>query len=176
MTIVGSYDNCGSRSAFYVIDNKRGFKEFSDKNEAVYARNIQSKLSTYNMAPNVLSQIGKIRKSNGSLSDWGYITEIAEMISCGGNECNCGECDEDYYYMYDDKIQDLADNMMRIAGIEFMDKHIGNVGFVRRNRKKVLVCIDFGSESVYDEDHYYRDEEDECNCVICQQQREDDNE
>lgn len=172
MTIVGSYENCGSRSAFYVIDNKRGFKEFGDKDEAEYAHAVQSKLSTYDMAPNVLSQVGKIRMSNGELSYWGYITEIAEMIGCGGNECSCGECDEDYYYMYDDKIQDLTDNMLRIAGIEFMDNHIGNVGFIRRNRKKVLVCIDFGQESVYDEDtDMGDDEEHECSCVVCQQQR-----
>ena len=172
MTIVGSYENCGSRSAFYVIDNKRGFKEFSDKSEAVYAHTVQDKLSTYDMAPNVLSQVGKIRKSDGRLSHWGYITEIAEMIGCGGNECSCGECDEDYYHMYEDKIQDLTDNMLRIAGIEFMDNHIGNVGFIRRNRKKVLVCIDFGTESVYDEDtDTGDDEEHECNCIACQIQR-----
>jgi hypothetical protein len=161
MTIVGSYENCGSRSAFYVIDRKRGFKEFSDKDEAVYAHTVQDKLSTYDMAPYVLSQVGKIRKNNGELSDWGYITEIAETIGCGGNECSCGECDEDYYFSYSDQIEDLTANMLRIAGVEFMDGHIGNVGFVRRNRKKVLVCIDFGQESVYDED---AETGDECNC------------
>jgi len=172
MTIVGSYENCGSRSAFYVIDSKRGFKEFGDKDEAEYAHAVQSKLSAWDMAPEVLSQIGKIRKSDGSLSDWGYLTEIAQMIGCGGNECHCGECDEDYYFMYESQIQDLTDNMLRIVGVEFMDNHIGNVGFIRRNRKKVLVCIDFGSESVYDEDCVVDprdDEEYECNCIVCQQ-------
>ena len=175
MTIVGSYENCGSRSAFYVIDSKRGFKEFSHKEEAVYAHSVQSKLSDWDMAPEVLSQIGKIRKSDGSLSDWGYLTEIAQTIGCGGNECHCGECDEDYYFMYESQIQDLTDNMLRIVGVEFMDNHIGNVGFVRRNRKKVLVCIDFGSESVYDEDCVvdpYDDEEDKCYCADCVAKRE----
>lgn len=175
MTIVGSYENCGSRSAFYVIDSKRGFKEFGDKDEAEYAHAVQSKLSAWDMAPEVLSQIGKIRKSDGSLSDWGYLTEIAQTIGCGGNECHCGECDEDYYFMYESQIQDLTDNMLRIVGVEFMDNHIGNVGFVRRNRKKVLVCIDFGSESVYDEDCVvdpYDDEEDKCYCADCVAKRE----
>jgi hypothetical protein len=171
MTIVGSYENAGSRSAFYVIDNKRGFKEFCQKSEAEYAHTVQDKLSTYDMAPYVLSQVGKIRKNSGELSDWGYITEIAEIIGCGGNECSCGECDEDCYEFYNDKIQDLTDNMLRIVGVEFMDNHIGNVGFIRRNRKKILVCIDFGQESVYDEDTEMGDEDD-CNCVVCQQQRE----
>jgi hypothetical protein len=169
MTIVGSYENCGSRSAFYVIDRKRGFKEFDEKGEAVYAHAVQDKLSSYDMAPYVLSQIGKIRMSNGSLSKWGYITEIAETIGCGGNECSCGECDEDYYFSYSDQIEDLTANMLRIAGVEFMDGHIGNVGFVRRNRKKVLVCIDFGQESVYDEDAEMGDE---CYCADCVAKRE----
>jgi hypothetical protein len=172
MTIVGKYENCGSRSAFYVIDNKRGFKEFDDKEDAVYAHTLQSKLSDYNMAPYVMSQVGKIRHSNGDLSGWGYITEIAETIGCGGNECSCGECDEDTYYMYESQIVLLSRKMMMEAGVEFIDSHIGNVGFIRRNRKKVLVCIDFGRESVYDEDVPYDDgEDDECDCLICQQRR-----
>jgi hypothetical protein len=174
MTIVGKYENQGSMSAFYVIDNKRGFKEFCGKYEAEYAHSVQSKLENYNMAPYVLSQVGKIRKSNGDLSDWGYITEIAQTIGCGGNECSCGECDDDLQFMYDNKICKLAHEMMYMLGVEFMDSHIGNVGFVRRNGKKVLVCIDFGTESVYDEDYAtepYDDDED-CNCLVCQQQRE----
>ena len=108
MTIVGKYENEGSMSAFYVIDKKRGFKEFCGKYEAEYAHSVQSKLENYDMAPYVLSQVGKIRKSNGELSDWGYITEIAEIIGCGGNSCSCGECDDDIQFMYDKKICKLA--------------------------------------------------------------------
>lgn len=174
MTIVGQYENQGSMSAFYVIDGKRGFKEFCDKYEAEYAHAVQSKLETYDMAPYVLSQVGKIRKSNGDLSDWGYITEIAQTIGCGGNSCSCGECDDDIQFMHDKKICKLAHNMMWTAGVEFMDAHIGNVGFVRRNGKKVLVCIDFGTESVCDEDISLYDDDDDyddCNCLVCQQQR-----
>jgi hypothetical protein len=173
MTIVGQYENQGSMSAFYVIDNKRGFKEFVGKYEAEYAHSVQSKLETYNMAPYVLSQVGKIRMSNGDLSCWGYITEIAETIGCGGNSCSCGECDSDIQFMHDKKICKLADEMMYTAGVEFMDAHIGNVGYVRRKGKKVLVCIDFGTESVCDEDCSIDPyDDDDCNCTICQQQRE----
>jgi len=170
MTIVGNYENCGSRSSFYVIDDERGFKEFGDKQEATYAYSVQSKLSFYNLAPKVLSQIGKIRKSNGSLSSWGYITEIAEVIGCGGNECHCGECD-DLPYMLSASINRLTDKMLMKADVEFTDAHIGNVGYVYRKGKRVLVCIDFGSESVYDQDADYGTDDDECNCVACQIQR-----
>jgi len=174
MTIVGKYENGGSMSAFYVIDNKRGFKEFCDKREAEYAHSVQSKLEDYNMAPYVLSQVGKIRMNNGDLSCWGYITEIAKTIGCGGNMCNCGECDDDLEFSYENQISNLAYRMMKKAGVEFIDSHIGNVGFVRRNGKKVLVCIDFGTESVCDEDcsiDPYDDDHD-CSCIVCQQQRE----
>ena len=62
---------------------------------------------------------------------------------------------------------------MSEVGVEFMDCHIGNVGFVRRNGRKVMVCIDFGTESVCDEDcsiDPYDDDHD-CSCIVCQQQR-----
>ena len=180
MTIVGKYENAGSTSAFYVIDNKRGFKEFSDKYEAEYAHSVQSKLEDWNMAPYVLSQVGKIRKSNGNLSSWGYITEIAKTIGCGGNSCSCGDCGDDLEFSYENQISNLAYRMMKKAGVEFIDSHIGNVGFVRRKGRRVMVCIDFGTESVcdedatdlYDEDDDYDDDESNCNCVNCQQQRE----
>jgi hypothetical protein len=172
MTIVGQYENAGSTSAFYVIDNKRGFKEFCDKREAEYAHSVQSKLEYWNMAPYVLSQVGKIRKSNGDLSDWGYITEIAKTIGCGGNSCSCGDCGDDLEFSYDAPINKLSLSMEEV-GISFVDSHIGNVGFVRRKGRKVLVCIDFGSESVCDEDCSIDPyDNDECNCLVCQQQRE----
>lgn len=149
MSYYGSYENAGTCSAFYAIDSKRGFKEFYDKEDAEYARNTQGMLSEYNLAPKVLSEIGKIRYSNGQLSSWGYITEAAEVIGCGGNECayEDGECDCTSS-KYDSKIMRLCRKMADI-GVEFMDCHIGNVGYVKRNGRKVLVCIDCGSESVY---------------------------
>jgi hypothetical protein len=174
MTIVGQYENAGSMSAFYVIDNKRGFKEFAHRSEAEYAHSVQCKLELYDMAPYVLSQVGKIRMSNGELSCWGYITEIAKTIGCGGNECSCGECEDSLEYSYENKIGKLAHNMMYMAGVEFMDCHIGNVGFVRRKGKKVMVCIDFGSESVCDEDcSIDPSEDDECDCADCVAEREE---
>ena len=177
---VGQYDNCGSRSSFYVIDNKRGFKEFDNKEDAEYAHRVQSKLSMNNLAPLVLSDIGKIRyrlsdiiacKDNGmTLSGWGYITEIAEMIGCGGNDCECGECAD----IFDTKYRQVNRlvNKIEDMGLEFMDAHVGNVGYVIRRGKKVLVCVDCGEESVYDVDESYDNEEDECDCPACRKERE----
>lgn len=172
MGIVCQYDNCGSRSNFYIIDDKRGFKEFHEKYDAEYAHNTQTILAANNLAPKVLSEVGKIRyRDNFELSSWGYITEIAEVIGCGGNECSCGMCDDDLPYLYRDKIQKLVNKMGDIC-FEFGDAHIGNVGYVRRNGKKVLVCIDCGEESVTNElssDDDYDD--DYCGCEECKQRK-----
>jgi hypothetical protein len=148
---VGKYDNCGSRSQFYIIDEQRGFKDFETEEDAQYAHCVQNTLSQYNLAPKVLSDIGKIRyRHDMELSGWGYITEIAEVIGCGGNDCSCGEC-EDICDAKSKQIHKLCGKISDL-GLEFMDAHIGNVGYVKRNGKKVLVCIDCGQESVYDPD------------------------
>lgn len=171
MSIVAEYGNCGSRSAFYVIDNERGFKDFESQEDAEYAHYVQSKLATLNLAPKVLSDVGKIRyRHDMTLSPWGYITEIAETIGCGGNSCSCGDCEGDLTFMYSDKIARLVRKIEKLD-MEFMDAHIGNVGYVKRNGKKVLVCIDCGSESVYDPDADDNPVDDYCGCEMCKQRK-----
>ena len=167
---VGQYGNCGSRSSFYVIDDKRGFKEFDNKDAAEYAHCVQSKLSMHNLAPLVLSDIGKIRyRHDMVLSGWGYITEIAEMICCGGND-GCEDCEYEDEKIHKKKLRLCA--KIYDMGLEFMDAHVGNVGYVIRRGKKVLVCVDCGEESVYDVDESYDNEEDECDCPACRKERE----
>jgi hypothetical protein len=169
---VGDYENCGSRAAFYILDGERGFKEFETEEDAQYAHYVQSKLSQYNLAPKVLSDIGKIRfRHDMVLSNWGYITEIAEVIGCGGNDCSCGECED----IFDNKTKSnqltRLLNKIEDLGLEFMDAHVGNVGYVKRNGKKVLVCIDCGQESVYDPDVDDNYLEDDCGCEQCKARR-----
>jgi len=162
---VGKYSSSGSRAGFYVIDDNRGFKEFENKGEAEYAYHVQSKLAEYNLAPFVLSKVGKIRYSNDmQLSEWGYITEIATMLCCGGNN-GCGVC-ADIYEKNLGKVRRLC-NKINHMGLDFIDAHVGNVGYVTRKGRQVLVCIDCGSESVYDEyvDGDYL--EDDCGCELC---------
>lgn len=170
-----SYADSGSKSSFYYIDEKRGFKEFEDKEDAEYARETQIALAKYNLAPKVLSEVGRIRLPENSIYDeqfsgWGYITETAEMLGCGGSECACGECDDLYDRMHR-RINNLT-NKIEEVGYNFVDNHIGNVGYVRRRGRKVLVCIDTGSESVFDDTDGNYDNEEECSCYQCQQYRE----
>lgn len=168
-----SYAESGSRSSFYIIDGERGFKEFESKFDAEDARDTQMNLAKYNLAPKVLSEVGKIRIAadlsyNGrGFSRWGFMTERAELVGCGGNDCNCGECD-DILDSINKKLDNLVSKIEKV-GYSFVDSHIGNVGYVRRRGRKVLVCIDTGSESVFDESDY---EEEECSCYACQKNRE----
>lgn len=170
-----SYLNGGSRAAFYKLDDNRGFKEFATIEDAEYACGVQTDLSYHNLAPKVLSEIGRIRMpknlSDNKLSGWGYITEIAEVIGCSGNDCYCGEC-EDVFDTMRRKVNNLI-NKIDSVGYNFADAHVGNVGYVKRNGKKVLVCIDTGEESVFNDSGYYDDDEDDghCSCYACQQFR-----
>ena len=166
------YADSGSRSQFYILDNTRGFKEFTEKYQAEYAHDTQNLLSKYNLAPKVLSEIGKIRlpknlsgTGKNSLSGWGFITEVAETIGCEANECSCGDCDDIYDHMLP-KIAKLGSKISDL-GYYFCDDHLGNVGYVKRKGRKVLVCIDTGEESIRSED--YDDYDDECSCYYCRQ-------
>lgn len=161
-----TYKSRGSRSRFYIIDKKKklGFKTFETKHAAEYAYDIQCELAKHDLAPKVKSVI-KRHKYKGKITGWGFDTEIATMLGCGGNDCECGECG-DIEEDYNEKICNLCDDIEKI-GLSFYDYHIGNVGIVYRNRKRVLVCIDTGRESVGRE----VDNSDDCSCSACQPYR-----
>jgi hypothetical protein len=151
----------GCASNFYKLKGykDRGFKTFDHYYGASIAHRNQSVLSEHNLAPYVYSEVGRVRIGNSKqLSRWGFITEMAETIGCGGNECTCDECDFDQLedtYRY--QIDDLVDEMDEL-GFYFADSHIGNIGHVYRNSQRILVCIDTGDESVTSN---------ECHCISC---------
>ena len=98
---------------------------------------------------------------NGSLTGWGFETEVAEMIGCGGNDCGCGDCD-DLHARYSNRIANLCDRIENKTGLAFADNHIGNVGIIIRRGRRRLVCIDTGEESVRD-----GNSDDDCSCYAC---------
>jgi hypothetical protein len=156
-----TYENCGSRSEFYVIDRKKkiGFKTFDSKQSALEAIETQEFLSKFDLAPRVYSKV-KRRRYNNKITGWGFDTEIAKVIGCGGNCCGCDECTH-LYDKYNPKIDQLVSDIENY-GYDFYDAHLGNVGFVYRNRKKILVCIDTGYESVGNGSSYS-----DCSCSAC---------
>jgi hypothetical protein len=149
----------GCSSTFYILScGDKGFKEFYNKWHADIAHRNQSLLSENNLAPYVHSEVGKIRKRGNKLSGWGYITELAELVCCPGNDCDC--CDRyEIEFSIEEEIGDLMDNMAE-CDFQFSDTHAGNVGYVTRDGKKILVCIDTGDEGViYSGDN--------CTCIFC---------
>lgn len=185
---IGKYSDSGSKNAFYKMSRgKYGFKSFPNKSLAEFAHTIQSDLAFQNYAPRVYSPVCKIRvpeyfaTGDGKggiksveqlvLSDWGYLTEIAKPFYCY-------KCEE---YCYDNPncrkyktVTNLTNDLYDIFGIEYIDAHNGNLGYVTRNKRKVLVVIDVGRESIgdigsYDEPEWDSEYNDSapCSCSEC---------
>lgn len=192
----GRFSDSGSRNSFYTIkSSKYGFKSFPSKNLANFSHAVQSRLSDNDLAPRVYSDVGKIRieqqmwvgfqngehifRTENVLSDWGYLTEIAQPYYCPNDDEY--ECADHCYYEGGcknyNKIHDLVERIEE-CGIQYTDCHNGNLGWVIRKKKRVLVVIDIGRESIgdYDNSLYpYADVCDEydgngyehCSCTAC---------
>lgn len=131
----------GGYSQFYPIleDKTLGFKEFYSKTHANKAYAIQKKLSKFDLAPKVCSKVCKLRMKDDQdsdfsmISDWGYVTEMAYTKNSEKTSLR--------------KIQKLVDDIYDRTNLKFWDCHYLNMGLVKRNRKRKLVCIDTGKES-----------------------------
>lgn len=178
---VGKYIDSGSRNSFYHIvgSNKQyGFKQFVTKENAEWAYRVQSFLSQYDAAPRVASEVGIITLDDGSMSDWGYITEVATKVKyCKNSNCTCDTYTEFENCPVYQRIVFLM-NLMENNGLSFTDGHIRNFGMVKRKNKKVMVLIDCGVEGFEDYDRsiwgYASDGEDgngygydSCDCSEC---------
>jgi hypothetical protein len=188
MSYVGLYDDAGSKNAFYIIKDKKinrkrvGFKEFENEQEAKFAHRVQSHLAQFDLAPMVYGDVGMIRRHDGELTCYGYLTEVARpMPECNDDEYCDGECFESNCkngITIMGIVSDLDEH-----GLSYNDAHRGNFGYVRRKGSWVPVVIDLGIESFtdWDEDIYgqfdYDADEDvdsygACNCAHCQQFRD----
>lgn len=149
-------------SFFRLKRSRRGFKLFESYESAYVSHYNQIELAQHDLAPRVYSQVGRVRTDWNTLSNWGYITEIAKTIVCPGNECEC--CDRDGLYEdMEDEIEELR-NKIEELGFYWPDDHAGNVGYVRRNSTDILVCIDTGDESLQSDDG-------PCFCLECKKGR-----
>ena len=188
MSYVGLYDDEGSKNAFYIIKDKKinrkrvGFKEFENEQEAKFAHRVQSHLAQFDLAPMVYGDVGMIRRHDGELTAYGYLTEVARpMPECHDEDCD-GECFQSECkngVAIDEVVYDLREE----HGLDYNDAHKGNFGYVRRKGSWVPVAIDLGVESFtdWDEDIYgkfdYDADEDvdsygACNCAHCKQFRD----
>jgi hypothetical protein len=145
---VGTPCGDGSFTTFYKLKGRKtiGFKDFGSKEEAVESMENQRLLAEYNMAPRVYGKVRKIDYIDSwykkRRSGWGFITEIATTVDDEEGEEKYFDEDE-----FRDEVYNLIYKMNMELGIHFGDSHSRNVGWVKRGKEEVLVCIDTGKES-----------------------------
>ena len=132
----------GGYCQVYPIKNHKDliFKEFINKKKAQESYRYHKKLSKFDLAPKIYSNICKLEFApendlyQPDPSDWGYVIELAKTYPAGTK-----------ITIYD--IQFLVDEIYNKTGLKFWDCHWYNVGVVKRNKKKKVICIDTGKES-----------------------------
>lgn len=141
-----NFDEGGSAEFYNIKENKKlGFKQFRSKKSATNAYNKQKLLSKSGLAPKVHGKVCKleIEVTVGGYGDysytdhtnWGYITEKAKIL------------DEKIMKKRLREIQSLVQSIEKRTKLKFWDCHYYNIGYVKRNNKAKLVCIDTGKES-----------------------------
>lgn len=127
----------GGSAEFYYLKNEPnlGFKQFKNKKWALDAHKRQKRLAKFDLAPKVYTSVRRLRTSWYSASGWGFITEKALIL------------DDNIMSKRLRQIQNLVDTIYEKTGWKFWDCHYYNIGYIQRKNKKILVCIDTGSES-----------------------------
>lgn len=132
----------GGYCQVYPIKNNKDlvFKEFRNKKKAGEALSYQKKLAKFDLAPKVYTNVCKLEFAKeediifDQVSDWGYITEYARTFKANTS-------------ISMQQIQMLVDEILEKTGLKFWDCHWYNIGIIKRNKKKRVVCIDTGKES-----------------------------
>ena len=129
---------CGSECT--VFKTNRGIlKCYSSKSDAQSACTLQQQLSYFDLAPEVYTNARRHKVDDTTL--WGYYSEEAELLP----ECECDEyfkcdsCDESA-----ETREQVIEAIQYWTGLEYVDFHAGNFGFIMRDGKRVMVCIDTG--------------------------------
>lgn len=144
------YKTCGSRSSFFVINRRKGFKTFATQREAELARSYQVILADRGYAPRVCSEVGKIAVGSDAitnkpiLSEWGYIVQKVRTLGCSDSSggCDCERCDC-ARYDWEDTIGEVCEMAENDTGIRIGDRHIGNFGLMDGR----LLVLDTGIET-----------------------------
>ena len=130
------YDEGGSAEFYGIKENKNlGFKQFRNKRSATIAYEHQSLLSKFYLAPIVIGAVTKLYFEWGEKTNWGYLTEKAKVL------------DEKIMKKRLKEIQFLVETIEQKTKLKFWDCHYYNMGYIKRNAKTKLVCIDTGAES-----------------------------
>jgi hypothetical protein len=132
----GCFEEGGCAEFYWIKEDKTiGFKQFGNKKTATIAYNKQKLLSKFDLAPKVIGKITKLKYGWGDETNWGYVTERAKIL------------DEKVMKKRLKDIQNLVETIENKTRLRFWDCHYWNVGYIKRNNKAKLVCIDTGPES-----------------------------
>ena len=130
----------GFGSECSVFKTEKGIlKCYSSKSDAQSACELQQKLSYFDLAPEVYTNAKRHKVDDTTL--WGYYSEEAELLpecECDG-DIACDGCDETAYAR-----AQVIEAIQYWTGLEYVDFHLGNFGFVIRDGRRVMVCIDTG--------------------------------
>lgn len=135
------FDEGGSAEFYDILQNAfLGFKQFHSKKAALNAFAKQKILAKYNLAPKIIGELCQLpifinRIDTKEKTSWGFITEKAKLV------------DEKIMRKRLSQIQKLVDLIHNKTGLKFWDCHYHNVGYIKRQNKARLVCIDTGNES-----------------------------
>lgn len=143
---INDFDEGGSAEFYHIKEDKNlGFKQFRSKKFANAAYSKQKLLSKFGLAPKVYGKVCrleiKIKNFGGEnytysdYTNWGYVTEKARIA------------DETIMKKRLKEIQSLVESIEKKTKLKFWDCHYWNVGYIKRNNKAKLVCIDTGVES-----------------------------
>lgn len=140
----------GSRTSFFVVNRRKGFKTFMSKEDAELARCYQMILCAAGYAPKVHSEVGRItigthaKTNKPMLSEWGYVVQKVRTLGCSGSAggCDCERC-ECARYDWEDEIGEMCENAENETGIRIGDRHIGNFGLMDGR----IVVLDTGIET-----------------------------
>lgn len=156
-----SYSDSGGYCDFLPIKgcDDLGFKSFKRKDAAQKALEIQKKLSRFDLAPIPITDLCKISyyfdqkilevwTPSTTTTGWGFVTEKASMLPLETMDIDCTKLGHTKYKCsYLPKIQQLVENIWAKTKLKFWDCHEHNVGYIKRGRKKLFVCVDTGKES-----------------------------
>jgi hypothetical protein len=131
-----NYSEGGSAEFYYLKNNPDlGFKQFKSKKSAIDAYKRQKRLTQFDLAPKLYTDVRRLRGSWYYATGWGFVTEKAVVI------------EDTIMNKRLKQIQHLVDEIYKKTGWKFWDCHYYNIGYVKRGRKFRLVCIDTGAES-----------------------------
>jgi hypothetical protein len=135
----------GESCKFIDLENGWGIKCFFCKHDCEVSYLTQKEAAKYDLAPHVGKKF-ELTDHNGD-GWYCHLTETADAVVGYGYQNSQVEYFDEYdeppqYYLRDER-DDYCCEFYDVLDTPYMDDHLGNFGWIRRNDKLKLVAIDF---------------------------------